>query len=295
MSFKMQKPCISVIGMGFVGLVSATCFANRGYKVIATTLDKKVVELVNNGRSPFFEKDLDDLLKRAVDSNNLIASLDNNNAVINSDISFISVGTPMLEDKSIDLSYINNCSIEIGKALSTKAKYHLIVARSTIVPGTTRTLIGKNIEKHSGKKMGLDFGLCMQPEFLKEGNAVYDTFHPNRNVIGELDKKSGEILDNLWTEFYKGEEIPLLRMNLESAEMVKYASNCLLATKISFAMDIANICELIPNLDVVDVMRGVGFDDRISPKFFKCWGWFWRLLFPKGCKCNYRFCKIKKF
>lgn len=291
----MQKPCISVIGMGFVGLISATCFANRGYKVIATTLEKQVVELVNSGRSPFYEKDLDDLLKRAVDSNNLIASLDSNNAVLNSDISFISVGTPMLEDKSIDLSYINNCSIEIGKALSTKAKYHLIVARSTIVPGTTRTLIGKNIEKHSGKKMGLDFGLCMQPEFLKEGNAVYDTFHPNRNVIGELDKKSGEILENLWTEFYKGEEIPLLRMNLESAEMVKYASNCLLATKVSFAMDIANICELIPNMDVVDVMRGVGFDDRISPKFLNAGVGFGGSCFPKDVNAIIDFAKSRNF
>ncbi len=291
----MEKPRISIIGMGFVGLVSASCLASRGYKVIATSLEKNIVNDVNKGKAPFYEKDLDEQLKSAVESNALIASLDNNDAVLNSDISFISVGTPMLEDKSIDLSYINNCSIEIGKALAKKKEYHLIVDRSTIVPGTTRNLIGRNIEKHSGKKRSIDFGLCMMPEFLREGNAVYDTFHPNRNVIGELDKKSGDILESLWTEFYQGEQIPLLRMNLESAEMVKYANNCLLATKVSFAMDIANICELMPNMDVMDVMRGVGFDDRISPKFLNAGVGFGGSCFPKDVNAIINFAKSRSF
>jgi nucleotide sugar dehydrogenase len=157
----MYKPIISVIGMGFVGLVSACCFASRGYKVITTNLEKESVELVNKGITPFFEKDLEPLLKNSIESNYLKASLDNNDAILNSDVSFICVGTPMLEDKSIDLSYINNCALEIGVALSKKDSYHLIINRSTVIPGTTRNLIGKNIEKASGKKLGRDFGLCM--------------------------------------------------------------------------------------------------------------------------------------
>ncbi|MHA1146636.1 MAG: UDP-glucose dehydrogenase family protein [Promethearchaeota archaeon] len=291
----MDKPRISIIGMGFVGLVSATCFASRGYKVIATNLEKKAVDLVNDGKSPIYEKDLDNLLKIAVKEGNLIATTDNNEAVLNSEISFICVGTPMLENKSIDLSYINNCSLEIGTALKSKDSFHLIVDRSTIVPGTTREMIGKNIEKNSGKKMGLDFGLCMQPEFLREGNAVKDTFEPNRIVIGELDEKSGSMLEKLWSDFYQGQKIPSLRMNLESAEMVKYANNCLLATKISFAMDIANICELVPNMDVVDVMKGVGLDDRISPKFLNAGVGFGGSCFPKDVNAIINFAKSKHF
>ena len=264
-----SKPSISIIGMGFVGLVSAVCFANRGFKVIATSLESDVVDKVNKGIAPFYEKNLEELLIKARELNNLIASLDNNQAINESEISFISVGTPKLEDNSIDLSYINNCSVEIGKALKNKEKYHLIVARSTIVPGTTRNLIGKNIEEYSGKKLGRDFGLCMQPEFLAEGRSIEDTFNPDRIIIGEIDNKSGNILQDFYENFY-GEHLkkcPIMRMNLESAELVKYGNNCLLSTKISFANEFANFAELIPNIDIVQVMKGVGLDYRINHRF----------------------------
>jgi len=291
----MSELRISIIGMGFVGLVSATCIASKGFNVIATSLEERDVESVNLGKAPFYEKDLDELMKKTIDNEKLIATLDNQRAVINSDISFICVGTPMLEDKSIDLSYIYDCSVEIGKALKNKDKYHLIVTRSTVVPGTTRNLIGKTIEEYSGKKIGKDFGLCMQPEFLREGNAVYDTFFPNRVVIGELDQRSGDLLEDFWNEIYKGKEIPLLRMNIESAEMVKYANNCLLATKVSFAMDIANICELMPNMDIIDVMRGVGLDDRINPKFLNAGAGFGGSCFPKDVNAIIKFAKSRSF
>lgn len=291
----MEAPKISIIGMGFVGLVSACSFASKGFDVIATTLEEKAVKMVNEGKAPFYEKGLQQILSEARNSKHLKASMDNDEAVKNSDISFICVGTPMLDDKSIDLSYIHNCSVEIGKALKNKEDYHLIVARSTIVPGTTRNLIGKTIEKHSGKVMEKDFGLCMQPEFLREGNAVYDTMNPNRIVIGELDERSGDMLVSFWKQFYGDQEIPILRMNIESAEMVKYANNCLLATKISFAMDIANICELVPNMDVKDVMRGVGFDDRLSPKFLNAGVGFGGSCFPKDVNAIVNFAKSQNF
>lgn len=267
--------------MGFVGLVTASCFADRGFKVIGSTLDEEAVKLINQGLSPFYERELDPILKRAVQNGNLKATLSNEEAVLNSDISFISVGTPMREDKSIDLSYIENSSKEIGRALKNKDSYHLVVDRSTVVPGTTRNIIGKNVETESGKIMGKNFGLCMQPEFLREGNSVYDTLHPNRIVIGELDKRSGDLLESVWKSFYGDAHIPLLRINIESAEMVKYANNCLLATKISFANEISRICEILPNMDIKQVMEGIGLDDRISPKFLNAGAGFGGSCFPK--------------
>lgn len=290
----MSKPRISIVGMGFVGLVSASCFANRGFKVIGSTLDSETVNLINEGIPPFYEKDLEPLLKKAIEDGNLTATLNNNEAILNSDISFISVGTPMKDDKSIDLSYISNSASDIGGALKNKEGYHLIVDRSTIIPGTTRNIIGKNIEKESGKLMGDDFGLCMQPEFLREGNSVHDTLHPNRIIIGELDKKSGHLLESFWNMFYGDTPVPLLRMNLESAEMVKYANNCFLATKISFANEISKICEILPNMDVVDVMKGIGLDDRIGEKFLNAGAGFGGSCFPKDVNALINFAKRSK-
>ncbi|MBD3213189.1 MAG: nucleotide sugar dehydrogenase [Candidatus Lokiarchaeota archaeon] len=279
----MLKPKISIAGCGFVGLVNAAAFAASGFEVIATTLNKDEAEMINNGKAPFYERDLDDLLEKAVDSRKLRVITDNREAIVNTDITFISVGTPMRKDYSIDLSYINSVSEDIGRALAEKNSYHLIIDRSTVVPGTTRNMIGKNIEKNSKKSMGNEFGLCMQPEFLAEGRAVEDTYYPDRIVIGELDEKSGSMLEKLYQDFY-GEHLvdcPVLRMTIESAELVKYGNNCLLATKISFANEFANLAELIPNVDVKQVMEGVGLDYRINPRFLNAGAGFGGSCFPK--------------
>jgi UDPglucose 6-dehydrogenase len=277
----MQKTNISIAGCGFVGLVHGAALASRGFNVIATTIKEDEAKLINSGKSPFYEAELDELLKEAVKKDKLKVITNNRDAILNTDITFISVGTPMREDNSIDLSYIDTVSKEIGQALKDKESYHLIVDRSTVVPGTTRNLIGKNIEQESGKKIGKDFGLCMQPEFLREGASVYDTFHPNRIIIGELDKKSGDILEHLLREFYGEPFPPFERMNIESAEMVKYANNCFLATKISFANEFASFSELVPNVDVTEVMKGLGMDDRVNPKFFGAGIGFGGSCFPK--------------
>ncbi|MBD3196966.1 MAG: nucleotide sugar dehydrogenase [Candidatus Lokiarchaeota archaeon] len=279
----MKKPKISIAGCGFVGLVNAAAFASRGYEVIATTINKEEADIINQGKTPFYEKGLDNLLAKAIKLNNLKVIEDNQQAVQNSDITFISVGTPMNEDKSIDLSYIEKVSEEIGNGLADKEEYHLIVDRSTIVPGTTRNIIGKSIEKMSGKNPGTDFGLCMQPEFLAEGRAVEDTFFPDRIIIGEFDEKSGDILYELYEDFYKKhlENCPILRMTLESAELVKYGNNCLLATKVSFANEFANIAELVENVDINQVMEGVGLDYRLNSKFLRAGAGFGGSCFPK--------------
>ena len=266
----MKKPKISIAGCGFVGLVSAAAFASKGFEVIATTINEKEANIINSGRSPFYERGLDEILQKAIELKNLKVIMDNYEAVLNSDLTFISVGTPMREDKSIDLSFIDKVSRQVGNALIDKKSYHLIIDRSTVLPGTSRNLIAKNLSENSRKTIGEDFGLCMQPEFLAEGKSVENTFYPDRIIIGEYDKRSGDTLQDLYKTFYEEHlnNCPIYRMSLEGAELVKYANNCFLATKISFANEFANFAELIPNVDIKQVMEGIGLDYRINSHFF---------------------------
>ena len=267
----MYKYSVSILGTGFIGLCSAACFSNKDIKVLASTHNEKKAKMINEGKAPFFEAGLQEIMDDIkVNNPELLQCLtDPVKAVLETDISMITQGTPMRDDKSIDLSFIENTAREIGEALKTKDKYHLVVVRSTVVPGTTRSLIGKIITEISGKKPGKDFGLCMQPEFLAEGRSIEDTLHPDRIVIGEFDKKSGDMLQEFYDYFYGDhlQNCPILRMNLESAELVKYGNNCLLSTKISYANEFANFAELVPNLDITQVMAGVGLDYRINSRF----------------------------
>ena len=269
----MYKYSVSILGTGFIGLCSAACFANRNIKVLASTHNEKKAELINKAKAPFFESGLDEILDEInkKDSSLLTCVLDQEKAVLETDISMITQGTPMREDKSIRLEFIESTAKEIGQALKKTDKYHLIVVRSTVVPGTTRNLVAKIISDISGKEPGKDFGLCMQPEFLAEGRSIEDTLYPDRIVIGEFDKKSGDILQEFYEYFYGAhlENCPILRMKLESAELVKYGNNCLLSTKISYANEFANFAELVPNVDVSEVMKGVGLDYRINPRFLR--------------------------
>ena len=267
----MYKHSVSILGTGFIGLCSAACFAEKDIKVIASTHNKKKADLINSGAAPFFEADLQETMQKIKKHNPapLTCVIDPVQAVLQTNISMITQGTPMREDRSIDLSYIESTAKEIGRALKTKDSYHLVVVRSTVVPGTSRNMVGRIIEEVSGKKPGKDFGLCMQPEFLAEGRSIEDTLHPDRIVIGEIDERSGEMLQEFYEYFYGDylNKCPILRMNLESAELVKYGNNCLLSTKISFANEFANFAQLVPNVDVVQVMKGVGLDYRINKRF----------------------------
>jgi len=270
---KMYKFSVSILGTGFIGLCSAACFARKDIKVLASTHNQKKAQMINDGIAPFYEADLQEMMNeiKKETPNLLQCLLDPVKAVLETDISMITQGTPMREDKSINLGFIESTAREIGEALKQKDKYHLIVVRSTVVPGTSRNLVGKLITEVSGKVPGKDFGLCMQPEFLAEGRSVEDTLRPDRIVIGEIDEKSGAMLQEFY-EFFYGEHLkncPVLRMNLESAELVKYGNNCLLSTKISYANEFANFAELVPNVDVAQVMRGVGLDYRIKSRFLR--------------------------
>jgi len=267
----MFKYKVSILGTGFIGLCSAACFAEKEIMVLASTHNAKKAKMINEGIAPFFEENLQEMMDNIKNDNPelLQCITDPVKAVLDTDISMITQGTPMREDKSIDLSFIESTATEIGEALKQKDKYHLVVVRSTVVPGTSRNLVSKIIEEVSGKQPGKDYGLCMQPEFLAEGRSIEDTLHPDRIVIGEYDKKSGAMLQEFYEYFYGDhlENCPILRMNLESAELVKYGNNCLLSTKISYANEFANFAELVPNVDIVKVMEGVGLDYRINPRF----------------------------
>jgi UDPglucose 6-dehydrogenase len=265
---------ISVVGLGYVGLCTAVSFAVKGYQVIVSSNNSSKVEMVNKGISPLYEPELENMLKKGIESEKFRAVLGSEETVLDSDAVFIAVGTPSLPDGSIDLKHIRTSAQEIGKALRRKKSYSLVVVKSTVVPGTTEKVVKPILEKSSGKSAGEDFGLCMNPEFLREGSAIHDIFHPDMIIIGEYDEKSGKSLEELYQDFYEY-NIPILRMNTTSAEMVKYVINAFLATKISFINEIANICERVPGLDVLEVARAIGLDSRISPKFLSAgagWG-----------------------
>ena len=196
-------------------------------------------------------------------------------AILNSEVTFITVGTPSKEDGSIDLTYIKNASRMIGEALRLKNGWHLVVVKSTVLPTTTENFVKRIIEEASGKMCGEGSGLCVNPEFLREGNAVEDTFKPDRIIIGEVDRRSGDLLEEIYREFYGSELPPIIRTTPVNAELIKYANNAFLAMKISFINMIANLCQKIAGADVEVVARGIGLDKRIGPLFLKAgagWG-----------------------
>ena len=280
----MASKRISIVGIGYVGLCTGVGFASKGYTVIAVDKDPERVASINKGIPPFHEPDLEELLQVAIKNGCLRVVLDTEQAITNTDITFITVGTPSNPDGSINLTQIKGSATEIGKALTKKDDYHLVVVKSTVVPGTTENTVKPLLEKHSNKTCGSDFGLCMNPEFLREGSAVHDAQHPDRIVIGESDKKSGDTLQTLYRELHHEESISTVRTNLPTAELIKYANNAFLATKISYINTLANICEKIPGTDIKTVAKGIGLDQRINPRFLKAGLGYGGSCFPKDVK-----------
>ena len=251
---------ISVVGTGYVGLVGAVGFAENGHEVVCVDIDAAKVDAINAGQSPIHEEGLDDLLRSNIGAN-LRASTDLEDAVLNSELSLIAVGTPFDGDK-IDLSYIREVSRQIGEVLADKDDYHVVVVKSTVVPGTTDDVVLPILEEASGKKAGQDFGVGMNPEFLREGVAVDDFMNPDRIVLGGIDDRTRDVLAQAYTSF---EDAEIVRTSNKTAELIKYTANSLLATMISFSNEIANLCTAVGEVDVVDVMRGVHLDKRLTP------------------------------
>jgi len=251
---------ISIIGTGYVGLVTGVCLAQKGHQVFCVDVDPAKVTTIAQGIPPIYEKGLEKILRDHIHVN-LFVSTDLSKAVLETDVSLIAVGTPF-DGSEIDLSYIRQVSQQIGTVLKEKSGYHLVVVKSTVVPGTTDTVVLPILEQASGKKAGASFGVGMNPEFLREGEAVEDFLHPDRIVVGGLDKTSQDLLEKVY-EGFSG--VPILRTSNSTAEMIKYTSNCLLSTLISFSNEMGNLCASMGNVDALEVMQGVHLDKRLSP------------------------------
>ncbi len=279
-----MKDKVSVFGLGYVGLTIACCLASRNFKVIGYDINEEKIKLIKKAKLPFYEPKLDKLLEKAVKEGSLTCTTNPTEAIVESNVTFIAVGTPSNPDGSVNLSYIKSSAETIGEALKEKSEWHLIAIKSTVPPGTTMNIVKPIIEEKSGKECGEDFGLCMNPEFLSEGTAVENFMNPDRIIIGESDKKSGDQLEKLYREFYGEKCPPILRTNPVNAELIKYASNAFLATKISFINEIANICQKIPEADVNVVAKGMGLDKRIGPQFLRAGLGFGGYCLPKDLR-----------
>jgi GDP-mannose 6-dehydrogenase len=257
---------ISVFGLGYVGCVTATCLAVKGYEVIGVDVNPDKVSMITAGRAPISEPGLEDLLSGAVKSGSLSATVDASVAVRHTDLSLICVGTPSNHNGCVNLQFMEKVCAEIGNQLSIKHRYHVVVIRSTVTPGTVVTRLIPILEQNAHLLAGIDFGVCMNPEFLREGSAIKDFYHPGYTLIGELDKRSGDTLESL----YQWLSAPIIRTSIPVAEMTKYVSNSYHALKITFANEIGTLCKSA-GIDGQDVMEIFCRDQNlnISPAYLK--------------------------
>ncbi len=253
---------VSIVGTGYVGLVTGTCLAHLGHRVTCVDVDRAKVDGILAGEPPIHERGLEALMAPLV-GERLTATTDLRAAVADSDITLIAVGTPFAEDAdAIDLSYVERAAREVGEAIADKGGYHVVVVKSTVVPGTTEEVVVPALERASGLAAGRDFGVGMNPEFLREGEAVADFLHPDRIVLGGIDERTLDAMAELYAVF---DGVDVMRTTPRTAEMIKYAANAVLATMISFSNEIANLGTAIGGVDVAEVMRGVHLDKRLSP------------------------------
>lgn len=257
---------ISIFGMGYVGCVSGACLAGLGNDVTGVEPNVVKVDLLNAGKSPIVEPSLDELITAQVKAGKLKASSNWEEAIQNSDVAFVCVGTPSRANGGINTNFLQRVCEQIGQALAKKKDYFTIVIRSTVIPGTVEKLLIPLLEQQSGKKAGTDFGVCMNPEFLREGTSLKDFHHPPNTVIGELDPRSGEAL----VELYRPIPGPVFRVPIRVAEMVKYANNTFHALKVSFANEIGNFCKEVA-IDSHQVMEIFCQDTKLnlSPYYLK--------------------------
>ena len=256
---------VSIIGTGYVGLVTGVALAHAGHHVVCVGRNRDKTKSINAGKTPFFEPGLDTLLRRVLAQKRFTASVDLSGSVSKSDITIVAVGTPTV-DGAIDLTQVKDAVVLVGETLSKKRSYHVVVIKSTVIPGTTESVIWPILSKASDR-LSTEVGLCMNPEFLREGNALEDALHPDRIVIGSRDSRSARIYAKLFVK----QNCPKFFTNLSTAEMSKYVSNVLLATLVSFSNEIGNITAQTPGVDVVDVWQTVHADRRWTSKVGNKW------------------------
>jgi len=250
---------LSIFGLGYVGSVSVACLADNGHEVIGVDVNPTKVTMIREGHSPIIESGLDELLKKGVSAGKIRATSDASQAVMESDVSIICVGTPSLANGSLNLAYVKRVCEDIGEALANKPGYHVIIARSTMLPGSTENMVIPTLERTSGKKAGSDFGVCFNPEFLREGSSIEDFFDPPYTIVGTDDSKAAEVVVDLYAML----NAPVMIVPFKVAEMVKYANNAFHALKVTFANEIGDICKQ-QNIDSHQVMEIFCQDKKLN-------------------------------
>jgi len=277
---------ISVFGIGYVGCVSAACFAKEGHRVIAVDVNADKAAMINQGRSPIVEAGIAELLSEVVSSKYLRATTSAGEAVLGSDVSLVCVGTPSNPNGSLNLRYITRVCEEIGTALKEKGERHVVVIRSTMLPGTIEEVVIPTLQKFSAKGAGEHFGVCINPEFLREGTSLKDFYAPPFTLIGADDEQTASTV----RELYKRIDAPVFATSVKTAEMVKYVCNCFHALKVSFANEIGNICKAV-GVDSHEVMD-IFCEDRklnLSPYYLKPGFAFGGSCLPKDLRAiNYK-------
>lgn len=276
---------ISIFGTGYVGSVTGICLSDWGHEIIFTDTDRTRLDKIEQGYPPVHEQGLGELLRK--NKGNISTNNDPDVVVYHSELSFICVGTPSREDGSIDLRYVKTVAGNIGAAISRKQGIHTVIVKSSVIPGTIENTVIPILEETSGKKIGEGFRVASNPEFLREGSAVYDFFHPDRVIIGSND----EMVSKKLKELYNPLECPMMITSIKTAEMIKYVSNAFLATKISFANEIGNLCKA-NGTDSYEVFQGVGMDSRINPAFFRSGIGFGGSCFPKDVRALIAYAKM---
>jgi GDP-mannose 6-dehydrogenase len=250
---------MSIFGIGYVGCVSAACFAKAGHNVIGVDVNERKVQIINSGRTPIVEARLDELIFEGVNSGKLRATTNSKEAIMNSDVSLVCVGTPSNSNGSLDLGYVKRVCEEIGSALKVKHGRHTVLLRSTMLPGSLEDVVQPAIERSSGKIAGTDFGIGINPEFLREGTSIQDFYAPPFTLIGADDEHTATIVQELYADI----DAPVLTTSIKTAEMVKYVCNCFHALKVSFANEIGNICKAI-QVDSHEVMKIFCQDTKLN-------------------------------
>lgn len=272
---------ISVFGLGYVGSVSAACLAGDGHEVVGVDVQQDKVDAINQGRSLVSEPGLAEMVASLAESGRLKATTDTRQAILDSELSLICVGTPSNDNGSLKLNYVESVAKEIGAALADHEGYHVVCVRSTVLPDTTEKIVAPLLEQASGKVRGKDFGLCMNPEFLREGCAIADYREPSQIVMGQLDERSGQVA----MQMYDGIEAMRVHSDIRTAESVKYVCNIFHALKVAFANEIGNICKA-HEVDGQEVMKIFCNDRRlnISDKYLSPGFAFGGSCLPKDCR-----------
>ena len=293
---KRALPSVSVVGMGYVGLCTAACLANRGFRVYGVEVDKEKCEKISSGVSPIHEPGLDSLLRSTVNSGMLSCEPDYFEAMSRSGITFLTVGTPSMPSGEIDLRFIESAAKEVGRCLAEMRKkkgggYHVVAVKSTVIPGTTEGKVRPIIEAASSLGVPADVGLCVNPEFLREGTAIEDTMEPDAIIIGSSDARAVSMMKTLFRKFYWYKMPPMITLSSSSAEFVKYSINTFRATQLSFLNTLANLTERVQSADVDEVIRGLSTVTGLDRRYLRSGLGFGGSCLPKDVRALIALCR----